>query len=123
VAAIEEGWMQAQIEESAYREARLQSSGESVVVGVNKFESAESAPVPVLEIDPSLEETQKRALADRRSSRDRRAVDAALETVTEVAMTGDNLMFPMRDALALGATIGEISDALRAVFGVYRPTG
>lgn len=123
VAAIEEGWMQSQIEESAYREAQRQSSGESVVVGVNRFTAAESEPVPVLEVDPALEEAQKQALADRRQKRDRDLVDRSLAEVGAVASTRENLMIPMRDALAAGATIGEVSDVLRGVFGVHRPTG
>jgi methylmalonyl-CoA mutase N-terminal domain/subunit len=123
VAAIEEGWMQAQIEDSAYREAQRQSTGESVVVGVNRFVGDEEAPIPVLEIDPSLEEAQKRRLADHKESRDHESVHASLEVVGKVAATDDNLMGSMRDALALGATIGEVSDALRDVFGVHRPTG
>ena len=123
VAAIEEGWMQAQIEESAYRDAQRQSSGELVMVGVNRFESSGGAPVPVLEVDPALEEAQKESLAARRASRDQTAVDSALARVGEVAASDGNLMSSMRDALALAATIGEVSDVLRGVFGLHRPTG
>jgi len=123
VAAIEEGWMQPQIEESAYRDAQRQSSGESVVVGVNRYVSDGSETIPVLEVDPALEEAQRDALAQRRAERDQTAVDGLLATVAEVAASTDNLMGPMRDALSAGATIGEVSDALRGVFGVHRPTG
>jgi len=123
VAAIEAGWMQAQIEESAYREAQRQSSGESVVVGVNRFESDDGETIPVLEVDPGLEESQKTALAQRRAERDQAAVESTLARVGEVAEGEDNLMVPMREALAAGATIGEVSDVLRGVFGVHRPTG
>jgi methylmalonyl-CoA mutase N-terminal domain/subunit len=123
VAAIEDGWMQAQIEESAYLEAKRQSSGESVVVGVNRHESSDDVPIPVLEVDPGLEEAQKGSLADRRTSRDQEAVDRALTDVGETAATTRNLMPAMRDALTHGATIGEVSDVLRTVFGVHRPTG
>ncbi|HZD22398.1 MAG TPA: methylmalonyl-CoA mutase family protein [Acidimicrobiia bacterium] len=123
VAAIEEGWIQSQIEESAYREAQQQSSGESVVVGVNRFVSEDGDPIPVLEVDPALEVAQKEAVQSRRAERDQSAVDAALATVTDVADSDDNLMGPMRQALAVGATIGEVSDVLRDVFGVHRPTG
>ncbi|HSM46028.1 MAG TPA: methylmalonyl-CoA mutase family protein, partial [Acidimicrobiia bacterium] len=123
VAAIEEGWMQAQIEDSAYEDARRQSRGESVVVGVNRFENSVSEPMPLLEVDPALEEGQKSALAERRESRDGAAVEFALHRVAEVAAGEENLMPSMREALALGATIGEVSDALRDVFGVHRPTG
>jgi methylmalonyl-CoA mutase, N-terminal domain len=123
VAAVEEGWMQAQIEESAYREARRQSSGESVVVGVNRFTAAESEPIPVLDVDPALEDAQRSALERRRAERDAAKVQKTLGAVAEVAATDDNLMIPMRDALAAGATIGEVSDSLRSVFGVHWPTG
>jgi methylmalonyl-CoA mutase N-terminal domain/subunit len=122
VVAIEEGWMQAQIEESAYREARRQTSGESVVVGVNRFDT-DSGPIPVLEVDPGLEESQSAALAAHHRSRDGERVRAALDVVTEVAESDANLMGSMRDALAAGATIGEVSDVLRAVFGVHQPSG
>jgi methylmalonyl-CoA mutase, N-terminal domain len=123
VAAIEEGWMQAQIEDSAYEEAQRQSRGESVVVGVNRFDSSDEAPIPVLEVDPALEENQRETLRQRRESRDQEVVTAALSRVGEVAVGDGNLMLPMRDALAAGATIGEVSDALREVFGLHRPTG
>ncbi len=123
VVAIEEGWMQGQIEDSAYREARRQSSGESVVVGVNRHVSADETAVPVLVIDPSLEESQKEGLIIHREGRDPASVEAALARVEEVAASDDNLMPSMRDALQAGATIGEVSDALRSVFGVHRPAG
>jgi methylmalonyl-CoA mutase N-terminal domain/subunit len=123
VAAIEEGWMQAQIEESAYQEARRQSSGESVVVGVNRFASDGGEPVPVLEVDPDLESTQTETLRRHRESRDQGVVEEALVSVGEVASGTENVMPAMKDALSAGATIGEVSDALRAVFGVHRPTG
>ncbi len=123
VAAIEEGWMQAQIEDSAYREAKRQASGESVVVGVNRFDVDGSGPIPLLEVDPALESAQREALVERRADRDQESVDALLEEVSESAAGTSNLMDPMRDALAAGATIGEVSDALRQVFGVHRATG
>jgi methylmalonyl-CoA mutase N-terminal domain/subunit len=123
VSAIEDGWMQAQIEESAYREAVRQSSGESVVVGVNRFASAEEQAVPVLEIDPALEQAQIDAVVRWRASRHQPRVDAALEAVTDMATGSGNLMPVMKEALSAGATVGEVSDALRRVFGVHRPNG
>jgi len=123
VAAIEEGWMQAQIEDSAYREAQGQSDGRSVVVGVNRFESETGEPLTLLEVDPALEERQKHDLSERRGSRDQNAIDEALSFVGEVAATEANLMPAMREALSMGATIGEVSDALRGVFGIHRPVG
>jgi len=122
VAAIEEGWMQSQIEESAYQEAQRQSRGESVVVGVNRFESIDDGAIPVLDVDPALEAAQREALAARRSARGTAAVKRALEEVGETARSDDNLMPSLRSALAEGSTIGEVSDVLRDVFGVYRPS-
>jgi methylmalonyl-CoA mutase N-terminal domain/subunit len=123
VAAIEEGWMQAQIEDSAYAEARRQNSGESVVVGVNRFISDGDGEVPVLEVDPSLEEDQRSRLDAWREQRDQRAVSRFLEGLAEAAGGENNLMHPMKEALVVGATVGEVSDALRGAFGEYRPTG
>ena len=123
VAAIEEGWMQAQIEDSAYREAKRQNSGESTVVGVNRFSVGHDESVPVLEVDVDLEEGQKAALQARRTHRDNSDVNAHLESVSAVARSDENLMSPIKTALAAGATVGEVSDALRKVFGRYRPTG
>jgi methylmalonyl-CoA mutase N-terminal domain/subunit len=121
VAAIEEGWMQTQIEESAYTEAKRQGDGSSVVVGVNRFAVEEGGGVPVLEIDPTLEEDQKRRLAEWRAARDQGDVESSLADITRLAGTEANLLPAMKTALALGATVGEVSDALRAVFGSYRP--
>jgi len=123
VNAIEEGWMQGQIEDSAYREARRQSDGESVVVGVNRFTADETEPLPILEIDPELEASQKLAVTNWREGRDQAAVESAVEVVAQTAVTTKNLMPDIKTALAAGATVGEISDALRQVFGQYRPTG
>ncbi|MGB8362382.1 MAG: methylmalonyl-CoA mutase family protein, partial [Acidimicrobiia bacterium] len=80
-------------------------------------------PIPVLDVDPALEEAQRSALGRRRAARDATKVQKALGAVADVAATDDNLMTPMRDALAAGATIGEVSDSLRSVFGVHRPSG
>ena len=122
VAAIEEGWMQAQIEDSAYREAKRQGTGDSVVVGVNRFTVEDSQQVPVLEIDPELEAGQKQRLAVWRAARDADEVSAALSQVEAIAATNANLMDPIKDALKACATVGEISDALRGVFGEHRAT-
>ncbi len=119
VEAIEAGWMQAQIDDSAYTEARRQESGASVVVGVNRFAEDGGGAVPILEIDPQLEIDQKRRLAAFRESRDRSVLAAAMAEVERVAGTEENLLHPMKSALRAGATVGEISDLLRGVFGVY----
>jgi methylmalonyl-CoA mutase N-terminal domain/subunit len=120
VRAIELGFMQAQIEDAAYREARRQASGQSVVVGVNRFVEEAEARVPVLKVDPALERDQILRLREWRAQREASRVAAALEAVGATAGTDENLLPVMKRALAAGATVGEVSDALRVVFGVYR---
>jgi methylmalonyl-CoA mutase N-terminal domain/subunit len=121
VQAIEDGWMQGQIEEAAYQEAKRQSDGSSVVVGMNKFASAKESPIPVLDVDPELEAAQIERLRHWREERDAAAVESAIEVLTHTAATPDNLLPPMKEALRVGATVGEVSNALRGVFGVFRP--
>jgi len=121
VVAIEEGWMQARIEESAYREARRQGDGTSVMVGVNMFVTDGGAAIPVLEIDPALEEDQKRRLADWRHDRDNDVVETALTRLADDAGTEANVLPAMKAALGFGATVGEVSNRLRSVFGTYQP--
>jgi methylmalonyl-CoA mutase N-terminal domain/subunit len=121
VAAIEDGWMQAQIEDSAYREARRQAEGTSIVVGVNRFQEADAVEVPVLEIDPALEEGQRKRLEQWRSERNAEKARSALDDVEAVARSDSNLLPAMKEALASGATLGEVSDRLRNVFGSHRP--
>jgi len=120
ISAIEDGWMSSQIEESAYLEARRQADGSSVVVGVNRFVSDEDGHIPVLTVDPEVEEAQRRRLSAWRESRDSGAVASALEAVRIAAGAEANLLFPMRESLAAGATVGEVSQALEAVFGRHR---
>jgi methylmalonyl-CoA mutase N-terminal domain/subunit len=120
VRAIELGFMQSQIEDAAYREARRQASGESVVVGVNRFVEEGEARVPVLRVDPVLERDQVRRLQAWRAGRDPSRLATALEKIRKTASTDENLLPVIKQALAAGATVGEVSDVLRAVFGVYR---
>jgi methylmalonyl-CoA mutase N-terminal domain/subunit len=121
VKAIEQGWMQSQIEESAYQEALRQEGLSSVVVGVNRFVEDDDVEVPVLAVDPALETEQCGRLAGWRASRDQAALDDALSRVETIAAGNENLLPSMKHALALGATIGEVSNVLRLVFGPYRP--
>jgi len=117
VRAIEEGWMQSRIEDAAYAEAQRQETGESVVVGVNRFTDDGRAPVPVLEVDPALERGQVERLTTWREWRS--DVDGTLDEVRDAARTDSNLLYPLKAALGTGATIGEASDALRDVFGSH----
>jgi len=121
VRAIETGFMQREIEEAAYAEARHQDSGESIVVGVNRYAGDDESGVPILTIDPALESDQRQRLASWRRARDGSAVEARLSDLTETAAGATNVMPAMKNALVAGATVGEVSDALRSVFGTYKP--
>ncbi len=115
------GWTQRQIEEAAYEEARRQESGESIVLGVNRYVVGDEAEIPALRIDPELEREQKARLGQWKAERSATEVESALDAVTIAAGDGTNLLYPMKEALVAGATLGECSEAMRAVFGSHRP--
>jgi methylmalonyl-CoA mutase, N-terminal domain len=121
VAAIEQGFQKAEIERSAYRMARQIDAGERVVVGVNRFQLDEEEPYEPLQVDPAIEATQAARLAALRATRDQAAVDAALDKIQAVARSTGNVLVPMKDALRLRATVGEVCHALRDVWGTYQP--
>jgi methylmalonyl-CoA mutase N-terminal domain/subunit len=123
VAAIESGFQQREIENSAYDYARATESGSAVVVGVNRFETESRDAPDVLRVDPSIERDQVERLRRLKDERDGDAVMATLDAVRSAASGGNNLLYPMRDALRSGATVGEVSSALKDVFGTYRPGG
>jgi methylmalonyl-CoA mutase N-terminal domain/subunit len=119
VAAIEAGFQQDQIDDAAYEAARAVEAESQIVVGVNRFTVAAEPDTPILVVDPGLERAQTARLAELRATRDQAAVIGALDDI-RIAAGGDaNLLYPMKGALARGATIGEISDVLRDVFGIY----
>jgi methylmalonyl-CoA mutase N-terminal domain/subunit len=122
VAAIESGFVQTQIEEAAYRFQREVDEGTRVIVGVNAFRQDEDEVIEVLAPDPALEREQASKLAELRRRRDQAAVATALDELQETARGTGNVLVPMRRALASLATIGEVSDALRRVFGTYEPS-
>ena len=122
VAAIESGFMQDEIEQAAYRYAKAVESGAEIVVGVNRFVDEEAGEPEAFPIDPSLQRDQIERLRALRASRDQASVDAAIDDVRSAARGTQNLLVPMREALARRATLGEVSDALREVFGEYRPS-
>jgi methylmalonyl-CoA mutase N-terminal domain/subunit len=122
VAAIEEGFQKSEIEKSAYAVAQEIDAGERVIVGVNRFTLDEEEPYEPLRVDPAIEAEQRARLERVRAERDQVTVDAALDRVRAAAAGTDNLLYPMRDALRAHATVGEVSDALRDVWGVYTPT-
>jgi methylmalonyl-CoA mutase N-terminal domain/subunit len=121
VAAIEQGFQKAEIERSAYRIAREIDSGERKVVGVNAYVSAKEEPYEPLRVDPALEQEQAARLAVLREERDNTAVRRRLGEVKGTAEGDGNMLYPIREALRAGATIGEVSDAMRDVWGVYQP--
>jgi methylmalonyl-CoA mutase N-terminal domain/subunit len=119
VAAIEAGLIQGQIEDSAYRVAQATESGERIVVGVNRFQSEDGRSVPGLVVDPTVESDQRSRLAAFKEARG--DVSRDLASLKTAAAGNTNLLIPMRAALKAGATVGEVSDELRQVFGRYRP--
>jgi methylmalonyl-CoA mutase N-terminal domain/subunit len=121
VAAIERGFQKQEIERSAYDQLRAVEQGDRVVVGVNRYAGGEEEPVTTLQLDPAIADAQAKSLVDIHATRDSDAVQSALAALREAARDGGNLLPPMREALRHLATVGEVSDALRAEFGTYRP--
>ncbi|MGH6657904.1 MAG: acyl-CoA mutase large subunit family protein, partial [Actinocrinis sp.] len=122
VAAIEHGFQKAEIERSAYRITQEIDGGERVVVGVNKFTVDTEEPYEPLRVDPTIEAQQAERLAKLRTDRSGDDVDHALDDVKRAASGTDNVLYPMREALKARATVGEVSHALRSVWGTYVPT-
>ncbi|CAN5336633.1 methylmalonyl-CoA mutase family protein [soil metagenome] len=122
VSAIQSGWMQDEIHEAAFRMQRAVETGERAVVGVNRYVQEEEVLPDLQGIDEREVEAQVERLHALRSARDQAAVDATLLGVTEAARGTGNLLHPMKEALRARATLGEVSDALREVFGVHQPT-
>jgi methylmalonyl-CoA mutase N-terminal domain/subunit len=122
LAAIESGFIQREIQDSAYRAQQAVDSGEAIVVGMNRFADTESRSVPTFNIDPGVERSQVERVRAVRASRSESAWKAALEAVEAAARGGDNLVPPVIAAVEARATVGEIADAMRAVFGTYQET-
>ncbi|MEO5617797.1 MAG: methylmalonyl-CoA mutase family protein [Candidatus Eisenbacteria bacterium] len=118
--AIRSGWVQEQIHEAAYRWQREVETGERVVVGVNRFAEVATSP-PSFRHDPSVERERARFLAEWRTQRNAWAAAGALKRIEAAARGSENLMPPILDALKARATLGEVCDTLRDVFGVHRP--
>ncbi|WP_283138581.1 acyl-CoA mutase large subunit family protein [Rhizohabitans arisaemae] len=121
VNAIERGFQKEEIERSAYRIALEIDQGERVVVGVNRFRLDEEEPYEPLRVDPAIEVGQRERLAALRATRDEEAVRQALETLKKTAEGTGNILYPMKEALRLRATVGEVCNALREVWGTYVP--
>ena len=121
VAAIEAGFQKNEIEKSAYQIATEIDSGERTVVGLNRFAVETEDPYEPLRVDPAIEAQQADRLARLRAERDGSAVDRSLDELRTAAAGSANVLVPMRSALAAKATVGEVCDALRGVWGVYQP--
>ncbi len=122
VAAIEQGFQKSEIERSAYDVARQIDDGSRVVVGVNRFTLDADEPYEPLRVDPAIERAQADRLARLRAERDPGAVGTALAELTATASGPGNVLVPLKTALAARATVGEVCDALRTVWGTYTPT-
>ncbi len=118
--AVEKGWVQRQIQESAYRAQLAVDEGRSVVVGVNRYPGEEDISISTLHVRPEVEQEQRKRLEVLRKKRDSSAVSASLEAVRDAARGEGNLLPPILEAVRVYATVGEIADVLRSVFGVYR---
>ncbi|HLH84889.1 MAG TPA: methylmalonyl-CoA mutase family protein [Trebonia sp.] len=121
LAAIERGFQKSEIERSAYQVAKETDDGTRVVVGVNKFTGDEEEPYEPLRVDPGIEQAQAERLRQLRRDRDQLAVGKRVSALKAAAEGEDNVLPPIRDALRAGATLGEVCDALREVWGVYQP--
>jgi len=119
-AAIEKGFVQREIQDSAYRYQREIERGERVVIGLNRFQVQEEKPKNLLRVDPALRLSQIEELKKMKSERDQDRVARALSELKRAAKGTDNLMLPILQAVKSYATLGEICDTLRHVFGEYR---
>jgi methylmalonyl-CoA mutase N-terminal domain/subunit len=120
--AIETGYVQREIQEAAYRYQRAVESEEQVVVGVNRFQSDEGSKVPTLRVDPAIEQQQIERLRAVRDRRDTATVDSALAKLESGARGSENLVPRILECVEAYATVGEISNRLRAVWGEYKET-
>jgi len=120
--ALESGFFHREIQESAYRFQKQVESGETVVVGVNKFTTGEREPVELLRVDPTVRELQCRKLADLKGRRNAERVENSLTHLRSAAQSDGNLMPVLLECVESLCTLGEICDALRSVFGEHRET-
>ncbi len=120
LAAIEAGYIQRQVQESAYKAQLAIDSGEAVVVAVNRYVTDETSAIEVFQVDPELEAQQQARVQAVRAARDQGRWQATLDEIARAAKTTDNLVPPIIAAVESQATVGEIADTLRGVFGEYR---
>jgi methylmalonyl-CoA mutase N-terminal domain/subunit len=120
VNAIEGGFIQNEIARSAYEHQRKVETNEKIIVGVNKFQVQDEIPIPGFKIDDSIRTLQAEKLKRLRDNRDRAKVDQLLQQLNDKAMSGENLMPIVIEAVENKITLGEIADELRSVFGEYK---
>jgi methylmalonyl-CoA mutase N-terminal domain/subunit len=119
VAAVEQGFPQREIAESAYRFQQAVESKEKLIVGVNAFVETDETPIPILYIDDRAGEAQLGRLEEVRRRRDQARVESSLEALRAAARGTDNTMYPLLECVRAYATVGEMCDVLRAVWGEY----
>ena len=120
VNAIEQGFMQDEIAASAYEYQRKIETGEKIIVGVNKFGIGEEAPINIFKVDDSIHENQVKRLNALKAKRSNEAVGNSLQKIKAAANNGNNIMPSVLEAVEAYATLGEIADVLRGVFGEYK---
>src|SRR6056297_3017101 len=118
--AIEAGYVQQEIQDSAYKTQKKIDEKRRIVVGVNEFNEEENEKVDLLKVDPKVEQEQLERLKKVKAERDNAVVEKSLEKVREAAQNGDNLMYPIIEAVKVYASLNEISDILRDEFGEYQ---
>jgi methylmalonyl-CoA mutase N-terminal domain/subunit len=121
VAAIERGYQQREIQNAAYLYQREIETKDRIIVGVNEFTAGDEPPTDILKVNPELEDKQKRAVAKVRAERDSAKATKTLGRVEAAAREGSNVMPAIVDAVRSWCTLGEIADAMRKVFGEYKP--
>lgn len=119
--AIERGFIQKEITDSAYRYQRAVDKGEKIVIGINMYSNNDKVNIETLKVNPEVEEKQKRRLQKLRKQRDKEKVKRALAEIRKVSSGEENLMPAVLDAVKSYVTLGEICDVLKEVFGEYRP--
>jgi methylmalonyl-CoA mutase N-terminal domain/subunit len=120
VSAIESGYIQREIQEASWAYQRAVDEGRKTVVGVNKFQLEEEEPQMIFRVNPEAERAQIKKLEAFKKQRDGAAVEAALKRLDDVCRDGENLMYPIMEAVRVYATLGEICDVMRNAFGDYR---
>jgi len=118
--AIEAGYIQGEIQNAAFEYQKAVERGEQVIMGVNRFRMEEQRKIPTFRLDPAIECAQLSRLRELRAGRDKKTVAESLERLEQAARGPENLMPPILEAAAAYATLGEISDRLKSVFGEYR---